>query len=286
MNILCTGNINKPKLRLIVENLDALFKNSKHDIYLDKCLKDILNKNSVNYLDLYNPNISIDFVLCIGGDGSILSAVREMNDNQIPIAGIHIGNLGFLNKLNMDDYINILKNILDNDCINYDNKTLLEASFINGNNSKDSLLALNEIFINQGELSRLLTLDVRINDKYLNTYRCDGLIISTPLGSTAYSLSAGGPIVSYDVDCNIITPVSPHTLSSRPIILNTINDISVECPNTFSNIMISADGQESRIIRNSTSINIRKSEISAKFLKFNNEQSYFDKLRSNLGWHK
>ena len=286
MNILCTGNINKPKLRLIVENLDALFKKSKHDIYLDKGLKDILNKNSVNYLDLYNPNISIDFVLCIGGDGSILSAVREMNDNQIPIAGIHIGNLGFLNKLNMDDYINILKNILDNDCINYDNKTLLEASFINGNNSKDSLLALNEIFINQGELSRLLTLDVRINDKYLNTYRCDGLIISTPLGSTAYSLSAGGPIVSYDVDCNIITPVSPHTLSSRPIILNTINDISVECPNTFSNIMISADGQESRMIKNSTSINIRKSEISAKFLKFNNEQSYFDKLRSNLGWHK
>ena len=285
MNVLCTGNKNKPKLSLIVEQLNLLFNSTSHNLFIENNLREAVNKDSYNFLDLYKPNNVIDFVVCIGGDGSILSAVRCMNDYQIPIIGIHIGNLGFLNKLNMEDYIDILKNILEYDSINYDDKFLLEAFFETNEDSKESIYALNEIFINQGELNRLLTLNVNINDKYLNTYRCDGLIISTPLGSTAYSLSAGGPIVAYDVDCHIITPVSPHTLSSRPIILNDKDIINVKCPD-FCNIMVSADGQESRIIKNSSNIVIKKSTVSAKFLKFNNEQSYSEKLRSNIGWHK
>ena len=285
MNVLCTGNKNKPKLSLIVEQLNLLFNSTSHNLFIENNLREAVNKDSYNFLDLYKPNNVIDFVVCIGGDGSILSAVRCMNDYQIPIIGIHIGNLGFLNKLNMEDYIDILKNILEYDSIDYDDKFLLEAFFETNEDSKESIYALNEIFINQGELNRLLTLNVNINDKYLNTYRCDGLIISTPLGSTAYSLSAGGPIVAYDVDCHIITPVSPHTLSSRPIILNDKDIINVKCPD-FCNIMVSADGQESRIIKNSSNIVIKKSTVSAKFLKFNNEQSYSEKLRSNIGWHK
>lgn len=285
MNVLCTGNKNKPKLSLIVEQLNLLFNSTSHNLFIENNLREAVNKDSYNFLDLYKPNNVIDFVVCIGGDGSILSAVRCMNDYQIPIIGIHIGNLGFLNKLNMEDYIDILKNILEYDSIDYDDKFLLEAFFETNEDSKESIYALNEIFINQGELNRLLTLNVNINDKYLNTYRCDGLIISTPLGSTAYSLSAGGPIVAYDVDCHIITPVSPHTLSSRPIILNDKDIINVKCPDSC-NIMVSADGQESRIIKNSSNIVIKKSTVSAKFLKFNNEQSYSEKLRSNIGWHK
>jgi len=284
MNILCTGNKNKPKLSLVIKELNLLFTNSNNNLFIDKKLDSVLNEDSYDYLDIYKPYSPIDFVVCIGGDGSILSAVRRMNDFQIPIVGIHIGNLGFLNKLNMEDYIPVLKSILEYDSIEYDNKHLLKASFKNNNNSEDYMYALNEIFINQGELNRLLTLNVKINNKYLNTYRCDGLIISTPLGSTAYSLSAGGPIVSYDVDCNIVTPVSPHTLSSRPIILNDKDVINVECPDS-SNIKVSADGQESRLVKKSSQIVIKKSRISAKFLKFSNEQSYSEKLRSNLGWN-
>ena len=284
MNILCTGNKNKPKLSLVIKELNLLFNNSNNNLFIDKKLDIVLNEDSYDYLDIYKPYSPIDFVVCIGGDGSILSAVRRMNDFQIPIVGIHIGNLGFLNKLNMEDYIPVLKSILEYDSIEYDNKHLLKASFKNNNNSEDYMYALNEIFINQGELNRLLTLNVKINNKYLNTYRCDGLIISTPLGSTAYSLSAGGPIVSYDVDCNIVTPVSPHTLSSRPIILNDKDVINVECPDS-NNIKVSADGQESRLVKKSSQIVVEKSRISAKFLKFSSEQSYSEKLRSNLGWN-
>ena len=285
MNVLCTGNKNKPKLSLIINQLNLLFNSTSHNLYIDNNLRETVDEELYNFLDLYRPNNVIDFVVCIGGDGSILSAVRSMNDYQIPIIGIHIGNLGFLNKLNMDDYIKILKNILEYDSIAYDNKFLLEAHFKSNEDCKETIYALNEIFINQGELNRLLTLNVNINDKYLNTYRCDGLIISTPLGSTAYSLSAGGPIVAYDVDCHIITPVSPHVLSSRPIILNDKDIIDVKCPDTC-NIMVSADGQDSRIIKNSSEIIVNKSKVSAKFLKFNDEQSYLEKLRSNIGWHK
>lgn len=286
MNVVCTGSKNKPKINFVIQNLKTFFDNSEHGLFLDKKLNGISNSNTFKYINLYNPNVQIDFVISIGGDGSILSAVRRMRNNQIPIIGIHIGNLGFLNKLNMDDYISIVKKILLSKSINFDNKTLLEATFINvDNDSQDSILALNEIFINQGEISRLLTLNVEINNKYLNSYRCDGLIISTPLGSTAYSLSAGGPIVSYDVDCNIITPVSPHTLSSRPIIISSNDTISIKCPDISTNYMVCSDGQDSRIIKNESKIIIKKSNISAKFLRYDNEQSYFDKLRSNLGWH-
>ena len=285
MNVLCTGNKKKPKLSLIINELNLLFNSTAHNLYIDDNLREAVDGELYNFLNLYRPNNDVDFVVCIGGDGSILSAVRRMNDYQIPIIGIHIGNLGFLNKLHMDDYIEILKDILDYESIVYDNKFLLAAHFENNENCKETIYALNEIFINQGELNRLLTLNVNINDKYLNTYRCDGLIISTPLGSTAYSLSAGGPIVAYDVDCHIITPVSPHILSSRPIILNDKDVIDVKCPETC-NIMVSSDGQESRIIKNSSSIVVKKSKVSAKFLKFNNEQSYLEKLRSNIGWHK
>ncbi|MAZ61349.1 MAG: hypothetical protein CMG50_04135 [Candidatus Marinimicrobia bacterium] len=286
MNVVCTGSKNKPKISFVIESLKNLFDNSKHNLFMDEKLNGISNSSTFKYINLYNPDVKIDFVISIGGDGSILSAVRRMHNNQIPIIGIHIGNLGFLNKLNMDDYISIIKKILLSKSINFDNKTLLEATFINVDNGlQDSIFALNEIFINQGEISRLLTLNVEINNKYLNTYRCDGLIISTPLGSTAYSLSAGGPIVSYDVDCNIITPVSPHTLSSRPIIIRNNDIISIKCPDISTNYMLCSDGQDSRIIKNESEVTIKKSNILAKFLKFEHEQSYFDKLRSNLGWH-
>ena len=285
MNVLCTGNKNKPKINTIVNNLCSLFQNTDHKLYIDKKIENVVKGKSFDYLNLYKPSKHIDFVVSIGGDGSILSAVRRMGDSQLPIIGIHIGNLGFLNKLNKNDFIKVFKDILSSKKLKYENKILLKASFINNKNVNDTILALNEIYIKQGEISRLLTLDVDINNKYLNTYRCDGLIISTPLGSTAYSLSAGGPIVSYDVDCNIINPVSPHTLSSRPIVINCNNEITIKCPDKSSNIMIFSDGQDSRFIKKNTKILIKNSDISAKFLKLKNDTSYYEKLRSNLGWH-
>tara|TARA_Y100000590_G_C15546490_1_gene949191 strand:- start:485 stop:1114 length:630 start_codon:yes stop_codon:yes gene_type:complete len=209
-----------------------------------------------------------------------------MKDCQIPILGIHIGNLGFLNKMNSNNYIASLRDILNLETFNYDNKSLIVTNFkSNGNNLKE-ITAFNEIFISRTELSRLLTIKVFINNELLNTYSCDGLIISTPMGSTAYSLSAGGPIVSPSVNCFIVTPVSPHTLSSRPIIINDSYSIKVSPYIKDDKITISSDGQVSKRIQNNTSILINKSSIEAKLISFETEDSYYKKLRDNFGWNR
>ena len=287
MNILCTGNSTKEKFLPILRSLFELFNDfPDHRIYLDSYIELNNFKESEYFDNIYKPKNKIDFIVCIGGDGAILSSIRRMKDCQIPILGIHIGNLGFLNKMNSNNYIASLRDILNLETFNYDNKSLIVTNFkSNGNNLKE-ITAFNEIFISRTELSRLLTIKVFINNELLNTYSCDGLIISTPMGSTAYSLSAGGPIVSPSVNCFIVTPVSPHTLSSRPIIINDSYSIKVSPYIKDDKITISSDGQVSKRIQNNTSILINKSSIEAKLISFETEDSYYKKLRDNFGWNR
>jgi len=287
MNVLCTGNSSKEKFAPIIRSLITLFKDfPNHSLYID-IFNQLEEFNKLENLDkIYKPKNNIDFVICIGGDGAILSAIRRMDDNQLPILGIHIGNLGFLNKMNSNNYISLLRNILNSRAFKYDNKALIVSSFKSDDNKDIRLTAFNEIFISRTEISRLLTVEVFINDELLNNYSCDGLIVSTPMGSTAYSLSAGGPIVSPLVNCIILTPVSPHTLSSRPIIINDSYNIKINAYIKDDKITISSDGQVSKKINNNTSIYICKSQINAKLISFMTEDSYYKKLRDNLGWNR
>tara|TARA_B100000965_G_scaffold172112_2_gene143724 strand:+ start:1500 stop:2360 length:861 start_codon:yes stop_codon:yes gene_type:complete len=285
VNIICTGNFRKNKFLPILNDLILLFESyNEHTLYLDNCLK-VPENNKYLFDDIYLPNNAIDFVICIGGDGAILSAINRMKEKQIPILGIHIGNLGFLNKMNSTNYRNFIETIFKNNSIDYDNKCLIESSFSTSGNKKNKLTGFNELFIRRTELSRLLSIEVYINDEFLNNYSCDGLIISTPMGSTAYSLSAGGPIVSPSVNCIIITPVSPHTLSSRPIIINDSYKVTVKPHFKDDEVTIFSDGQSSFKIKNNTSIKISKSNVRAKLISFINEDSYYKKLRDNLGWN-
>ena len=127
-------------------------------------------------------------------------------------------------------------------------------------------------------------MDVEIDGDFLNMYNCDGLIICTPLGSTAYSLSAGGPIVAQDVDSIIITPVSPHSLSARPIVINANSNIKITFPKLKNKIRIYADGQSSKILDSSSEVYIKKSDIFCKIIKPENTNSYYSKLRKKLKW--
>lgn len=287
MNVLCTGNSSKEKFYPILNSLNIFFNESKNDtLFLDKFIK--LNKSvNINSFDsIYNPFNKIDFVLCIGGDGAILSAIRRMKEKQLPILGLHIGKLGFLNKINSNNYIQSLKSILKSKAIIYDSKSLIKAQFSNDENKDIKLIAFNEIFISRTEVSRLLPIEVFINNELLNTYSCDGLIISSPMGSTAYSLSAGGPIVSPTVNCIIITPVSPHTLSSRPIIIKDNSKINIKPYIKDDQITIFSDSQISEKAMKNTMIDVSMSSVNAKFVSFKYEESYYEKLRDNLGWSR
>jgi len=287
MNIICTGNKEKKDfydyLDKIIKHISAF---GTHNIYVDEYVSNDIHNINARYESLYSNKIQFDFAISIGGDGALLSAVRRMKDRQLPVLGIHIGNLGFLNTATKKNYIETINNILNSETIKTDNKSLVEVKFTNKDNENIHFFALNEIFINQSGVSRVLSLRVSIDDVLLNTYRCDGLIVSTPTGSTAYSLSAGGPIVNLDVNGYVVTPVSPVSLSSRSIVINDSSNIKITCNADISKISIFADGQESDIILDGSTVNIFKSKLCAKVIKTSTDISYFSRLRSQLGWNK
>ena len=230
-----------------------------------------------------NSEIAFNLVISLGGDGSILSCVRRMKDKQVPILGIHIGNLGFLNQCNIENYKKYINTLIKAEKINFTKHKLIEANFTQKNNRNENILALNDIVISQKEIPRLLNLDVYVNDILLNNFNADGIIFSSPLGSTAYSLSAGGPIVTPEVDSIILTPISPHALSNRPIVLGPNSIIKVKSINTTDSITVSSDGQSIYSI-DCDSITILNTSIYAKMVTSNNGDNYYEKLRNKLGW--
>jgi len=283
MNILCTGNKNKEQFYQIFDLIFEKYNNKKGSVYLDSFASNDIHSNEI-IDNIYKPTHKIDIVISLGGDGSILSAVSRMNDFQIPILGIHIGELGFLNQANLSDYEDIIDSILNENIIDYVKHSLLNASICYNSKEVELLYSLNDFAINQKTYSRLLKMDVEINGDFLNMYNCDGLIVCTPLGSTAYSLSAGGPIVAQDVDSIIVTPVSPHSLSARPIVINANSNIKITFPKLKNEIRIYADGQTSKILDSKSEVYINKSDIFCKIIKPKNTNSYYSKLRNKLKW--
>ena len=283
MNILCTGNKYKNDFYDIFDSIFKKYNDKDNLILLDSFVFKDSYSNDI-FDNIYSPIHNIDLVISLGGDGSILSAVSRMNEKQIPVLGIHIGELGFLNQANLKDYEDIIDEIVSNNCFNYSKHALLTASIISEDKEVSMLHSLNDFAINQKTYSRLLKMDVEINGEFLNMYNCDGLIICTPLGSTAYSLSAGGPIVAQDVDSIIITPVSPHSLSARPIVINSDSEITITFPKLKNEIRIYADGQTSKILDSNSKVIIKKSKISCKIIKPDNINSYYSKLRNKLRW--
>ena len=283
MNFICTGNKSKKEFFEIFDTISSCFSNLGHNVYLDEFSSNNLYHKSIirNISDI---NKDCSFVVSLGGDGSILSAVSRMSDNQLPILGVHIGELGFLNQATKNNYIKIIDGIVSKDKVSFQEHFLLDATIFKDKKDIYSFKSLNDFAINQITYSRLLQIDVKVNDKLLNRYNCDGIIICSSLGSTAYSLSAGGPIVSQDVDCLIITPVSPHSLSARPIVVNPNSEIEISFPKLNNKIGIYADGQTYRSLESDNVIKIQKSKVACKLIKTTFSEDYFTILRKKLNW--
>ena len=283
MNFICTGNKFKTEFFEIFDSIYHHFSSLGHNVYLDKfASNNTYDNNIIN--DISNIANDCSFVVSLGGDGSILSAVSRMNDNQLPILGVHIGELGFLNQATKDDYIKIISDIVSKDSIAYQEHYLLNASIYKCKNKISTFRSLNDFAINQISYSRLLQIDVKVDNKLLNRYNCDGVIICSSLGSTAYSLSAGGPIVAQDVDCLVVTPVSPHSLSARPIVVNPNSVIEISFPKLNNKIGIYADGQTYKELESDNIITIKKSEVSCNLIKTQYSKDYFTILRKKLNW--
>jgi len=285
MKIFCTGNPHKKNFYDSLIFIKNIISNYQIELYIDKEI-DLLKKIKLKKLSFNDLNINndIDIVFSIGGDGALLNTIRNMHFSQKPVLGIHIGNLGFLNQVNKN---NIKKNL--DELFSTKKIKIIQYNLLSGHvkNSKENieLLALNEIVINHGNLTRMINLRVNLNNQYLNDYACDGIILSTPLGSTAYSLSAGGPIVAPDVNAITLTPISPHSLSARPIVINNESKIKINFLNVDSNITIAADGQIHKSIKADSTVFLSKSNINAKFIDLNSMDTYYSKLRNKLNWN-
>ncbi len=216
---------------------------------------------------------NINLAIVIGGDGTFLKASRFYSKKDTPIIGFNVGRLGYLAQAHPSEADLVIEKLKKGDYI-IENRLMLKSK---------NKTALNDIVIKGQNCARTATLDLFINDKKLCSYVADGLIISTPTGSTAYSLSAGGPVISPDVDCFLIIPICPHTLNTRPIIIPSNEKIKITANEKKEKLNMSFDGQED--ITTSNEIVIEKNEKYAKLLILNRQNNkFYDILKEKLHW--
>ena len=225
----------------------------------------------------------LDFMLVLGGDGTFLSLARAIEHRNTPILGIHLGDLGFLAKVTLKDLFVRLDQVANGDFI-VEKRILVKAS-IKKNGQTIHHVGLNDFVLSNGQSHRMLNATVSVNGHLVGNYRSDGLIIATPTGSTAYSLSAGGPIVTPEVDSLIITPTAAHTLTSRPLVIPADSKIILNFPDTNDSILFIADGQVHESLDPSCQVEITKSHYDVKLIDFK-DSDYFQTLRTKMGWGK
>jgi NAD+ kinase len=221
-------------------------------------------------------------IFALGGDGTFLSAVHWIGDRNIPIHGIKFGEVGFLAETSADNLFAAAETIMNNEFLIKPRMRLLVKVYREGEEMASEMV-LNDAVINKGALARLANIDTYINDHFLTTYRADGLIVSTPTGSTAYSLAAGGPILHPGVPGIIMTPICPHTLTNRPLIVPDSVSIRIKLAEKSSDVMLTFDGQAGLDIDERDTIIIQKGPHPIQMIVMP-DRHYYDLLKTKLRW--
>lgn len=224
---------------------------------------------------------NIDVMLSIGGDGTFLGGLRMIRGTDIPILGIHLGGLGFLADLSIDDYHHKFESLFSGD-YSIEERYSLEARTIPVVAEK-VYWATNEFHIDKGHVANMIKIKTFVDNEYLNTYRADGLLVSSPTGSTAYGLSAGGPIITPNLDVMAISPICPHSLSARPVIISGQQEVRVDTRQYKSDESLVVDGSDRIILKNVDDVIIKRSDEIFKLIRFK-EESFFKTLRKKLNW--
>jgi NAD+ kinase len=223
----------------------------------------------------------VDLLIVLGGDGTLLSVARAVGDLGVPILGVNLGGLGFMTATTLDEMLPSLEAMLDGRMVIEDRLMLLARVIRNGATLCEHM-ALNDMVITKSAMSRIISLAVSVEGQYATAYRADGLIISTPTGSTAYSLSAGGPILFPQVEAIVLTPICSHTLTNRPIVLPAADRIEVTVQSD-QEIMLTVDGQVGVGLRERDIVEVRKAPARMRLVRFP-QKDFFSVLRTKLKW--
>lgn len=228
--------------------------------------------------DIYK---SVEFLIVLGGDGTLLNVGRRAAQYNTPLLGINLGTLGFLTDTEASGAFQSIESVLKGDYIE-EKRLMLEASILNKSIVSESHIALNDVCVTRGAFSKLVDLRVHVNKEYLDTFRADGIIISTPTGSTAYNLSAGGPILKPDTRMVAITPICPHAIHSRSVVISDDDIVTIEIgKNSRGDFLLSVDGQSGSPLDRDSIIQVKRSSFYTTIIK-TNKLGFYDILRKKL----
>jgi NAD+ kinase len=277
---------NKAEAVAIARNLVEWLRPKKIEVYLEEEIGRLLSPTpSEGYwkpIQREEIPADVEVIIVLGGDGTLLSVARQVWNKNIPILGVNLGGLGFLTEITLDELYPVLEKVLRDD-FGIDERDVLNAGVIRRGERIAEFIVLNDAVINKGALARIIDLETTINGEYLSTFRSDGLIISTPTGSTAYNLSAGGPIVFPSLHTIIITPICPHTLTIRPIIIPDDVRIRALLKSRNEEVTLTLDGQQGFTLEFEDVVEVRKAEGRILLIK-SPTRRYFELLREKLKW--
>ncbi len=282
------GNLEKPGLAEIVAKLARRFAKDRVDFVVHDKLARVVSRSVPKSL-LPSSRVvteqklarSCDLLISLGGDGTILRMARLVGEHGTPILGINLGKLGFLAEVSVEELDDCVDEVLA-ERFTIEERTMIEAA---GKGLSSSYYALNDIVVDKFGSSRVIDIETYVDHDYLATFTGDGIIFSTPTGSTAYALSNGGPIVTPTNQTIIISPICPHTLTVRPVLVPDHCSIRVRVASAPKQVHVTADGQLEKFLTPPVSLSIRKAPFAARLVK-RQRSSYYDVLRKKLHWGK
>jgi NAD+ kinase len=271
----------KPELAQVIPELVTWLEQHQYCVTLDRESSGYYSDHTEIFDRENIGECKPDYVIVLGGDGTLLSAARAVAPLDIPILGVNLGSLGFLTEVPLDELYPTLRAVDAKDC-DIEVRSMIQAGlFRNGKQLADAH-ALNDVVISKTTIARLASFDIHINGAYVSNYRGDGLIVSTPTGSTAYSLAAGGPILMPLVEALEITPICPHSLSHRPLVVRDSVEIEINVQSATDEAFLSIDGQVGVPVAEGDRLVCRKSPHTTQLLRM--RRSFFEVLRTKLKW--
>ena len=266
----------------IVTKLTIWLESKNCTVYLEPNTAELIGKTS--HLSKEEVAAHTDLLIVLGGDGTLLNVAGIAHPLEVPILGVNLGSLGFLTETTIENLYPTLEKVLDGKC-EIENRMLLNASVLRNGENIEDFNVLNDIVINKGALARILNLKVFVDDQYMTSYRADGLIIASPTGSTAYSLSAGGPIIHPSMHALVLSPICPFALTNRPIVVPDSSVIRVQLTtrNADEDVRITLDGQTGYSIKSGDILEAKKADIPVKLIQAPGK-NYYQLLRKKLHW--
>jgi len=286
MKIKTLGIIAKNKDKAVIETVKTLYDfliKKSYLVILDQSTEDLFIDSNATITDRNTLGKNCDMAIVVGGDGTFLSAVRSLVEFDIPIMGINLGRLGFLVDISPDDIQLHLEQILAGNFVE-EQRILLQSQVIRDGHVISEADALNDVVVHIRDVARMIEFKTYINEQFVNHQRADGLVVSTPTGSTAYSLSSGGPLLHANLDAIVLVPICPHTLSNRPLVVNADSNVEIIIGDSKqSTAQVTLDGQTAFDVKPGDKISIQRKQKKVRLIHPSN-YDYYEILRAKLRW--